>query len=409
MEAPSKLGAEHISSIFEVIHQFPYFQTSRFMMLKSLYSVNNIRYNKELKITAAYASDRKKLYEFIYHEEIRQAELNIEHSGGNLSELDANIINSMTLMVEVEKAETTPLRPEKNSQEAKEEDLLGADEKAIETQSLALAEDKESIPTEIKEAETLLKSPIEILEERLRQIGGKPEKNPEPPKKEPAENIEVQIVDLTNDEGFVSTAEIEVKKEQVNIPLEFEDEIQKELIPDLVLSIMHSETENTKIEAVVKESKEIEETNDTKLQIELSKLKNETHSFSDWLKISKNIKITENKIENSSSEKKQGKKGHVSLSGKVENPLSNSIIDKFIKASPRIVPSRIEFYSPINMARQSVQMPEDIASETLAGIYLKQGDIQRARKMYEILMLNNPEKSTYFASLIEKINSNHQI
>ena len=61
------------------------------------------------------------------------------------------------------------------------------------------------------------------------------------------------------------------------------------------------------------------------------------------------------------------------------------------------------------MARQSVQMPVDIASETLARIYLKQGDVERAIKMYEILILNYPEKSTYFASLIDKINSNQQI
>ena len=46
----------------------------------------------------------------------------------------------------------------------------------------------------------------------------------------------------------------------------------------------------------------------------------------------------------------------------------------------------------------------DFISETLAGIYAEQGYPAQAREIYEKLILAYPEKSAYFAALIEKLN-----
>jgi hypothetical protein len=80
-----------------------------------------------------------------------------------------------------------------------------------------------------------------------------------------------------------------------------------------------------------------------------------------------------------------------------------SIIDKFIAEEPRISTARPGFYNPANAARESVEDHEDLASPTLAQIYLMQGNKEKAMEIYRRLMLLYPEKSHFFAAQIEKI------
>ncbi len=85
------------------------------------------------------------------------------------------------------------------------------------------------------------------------------------------------------------------------------------------------------------------------------------------------------------------------------------LIDQFIENSPRISRSRSDFYKPVDYARSSAIDKDDIVSETLANIHYRQGNLEKAIKIYEKLSLKNPEKSTYFAGLIEKIKSEQNL
>lgn len=82
---------------------------------------------------------------------------------------------------------------------------------------------------------------------------------------------------------------------------------------------------------------------------------------------------------------------------------TSSLIDRFIQNEPKIERKKASFFSPINMGKMSLADDSDIVSETLANIYAKQGDLARAKKAYEQLALKYPEKSVYFAGLIEKL------
>ena len=86
------------------------------------------------------------------------------------------------------------------------------------------------------------------------------------------------------------------------------------------------------------------------------------------------------------------------------NPEHQSrIIDRFIDEEPRITPVRATIYNPVNMARKSTIQPDDLITETLAMIYAQQGNYEKAISFYEKLSLKFPEKSVYFASLIEEL------
>ena len=55
-------------------------------------------------------------------------------------------------------------------------------------------------------------------------------------------------------------------------------------------------------------------------------------------------------------------------------------------------------------AREGSDIADRFATETLAEIFAEQGCVDEARRIYSRLMLDNPEKSAYFASLIDKLN-----
>ena len=115
-------------------------------------------------------------------------------------------------------------------------------------------------------------------------------------------------------------------------------------------------------------------------------------SFTDWLKYLDTGKIS-TKTENPAKETE-----------KSENQLSAfELIDKFIKDEPRINPVKTEFFSPVNMAKQSVAEDITFVSETLAKIYVLQGNYAKAIQAYESLRLKYPEKRLYFASQIKNL------
>lgn len=84
------------------------------------------------------------------------------------------------------------------------------------------------------------------------------------------------------------------------------------------------------------------------------------------------------------------------------------IIEHFIQNESTLVPVRAEFFSPVKAAKKSLIDNEEIVTETLASVYAAQGNIAKATATYEKLSLLHPEKSTYFAALIEKIAKDKQ-
>ena len=121
--------------------------------------------------------------------------------------------------------------------------------------------------------------------------------------------------------------------------------------------------------------------------------KNETHSFQEWLQLSRIQPIVR--------ETETKKSTTVSFEEEALRKKKESIINKFIQTNPKI--------SPVKHSTPSINIDinkEDTTSlmtETLAKVYLEQKKYQKAIQAYEILILKYPEKSSFFADRISDI------
>lgn len=112
----------------------------------------------------------------------------------------------------------------------------------------------------------------------------------------------------------------------------------------------------------------------------LSFTPDETHSFSEWLALTK-----VNKIDRKADAQSQ-------------------LVSKFVANSPSISrPTKETFFSPTESAKESLLENEDIVTETLARVYLEQGHYEKAISSYQKLCLKFPQKSSLFAAQIKLI------
>ena len=80
------------------------------------------------------------------------------------------------------------------------------------------------------------------------------------------------------------------------------------------------------------------------------------------------------------------------------------LIDKFISLNPRIEPVRSKNDPlPDDISKPYTEERGGLITETLAKIYTGQGYYSKAIDIYERLSLKFPEKSSYFATQIEKV------
>ena len=156
---------------------------------------------------------------------------------------------------------------------------------------------------------------------------------------------------------------------------------------------------------VLDESELIESvTNDTKTQeasasdiLNLGKPlqfdKRETHSFNEWLNLTR-FKPIKREEENLEEEK--------AASEKLKKAKKFELIDKFITQNPKINPLKTSTPKG-NLAKAQMIQPEALMTETLARIYVEQKNYKKAIQSYRILSLKYPEKSSFFANQIKAV------
>ena len=218
----------------------------------------------------------------------------------------------------------------------------------------------------------------------------------------------LEPIDSTKELNILKATELLIENSDSEIS---ETEFQQKTKPNAE-EVLENEIAKQVVGAIVE--KQMFNLSDTQL---LFKQNKEPETFTDWLRlIQKSNKqlsaenILEVNTENNTDIKTRLEKGKIitqesALNKKLKNL---ALIDKIIENSPGQIKIKDDqkFYSPEHNAKESLLENEHLVSETLAKIYALQGSVNKAVRAYEILSLKFPQKSAYFASLIQKLKNN---
>ena len=218
----------------------------------------------------------------------------------------------------------------------------------------------------------------------------------------------LEPVDSTKELNILKATELLIENSDSEIS---ETEFQQKTKPNAE-EVLESEIAKQVVSAIVE--KQMFNLSDTQL---LFKQNKEPENFTDWLRLiqksNKQISaenILDTNTENNTDIKTRLEKGKIinqesALNKKLKNL---ALIDKIIENSPGQIKIKDDqkFYSPEHNAKESLLENEHLVSETLAKIYALQGSVNKAVRAYEILSLKFPQKSAYFASLIQKLKNN---
>ena len=433
---PASLDASTLPEITDLVKQFPYCQTLHLLHLYNLKNTNNIHYSTRLKVAAIYSADRKRLFHLVNDEVVKEAAKEKE-----------SVITPGYENVAVDETENLF-----HEEQVEQDDDSGIDAKLIESK-------KEHIKDEVKSPNEILppKNATEIIQNRLREISGRTSRVEKPEELSPPVRDNTKPDPLLNPDSnekpgdFKDNQSIdsgqEVTEETVshdltvegspkeNSPSDQDEQIGSASNPDAVTTEAEynelsqpeiidddgvaednlPEPEEQMDEIPVEETQESpSEFADVHYETLLPQdkpvhLQSEKHSFTDWLKLMKSPAVHHQISENENVEVHISRDQlSIDSTDTHETNLShpaeqNELIEKFIKENPKIISGKAEFFSPMNMAKNSAVEHEDLFSETLAGILFEQGLYERSKTMYQKLILNYPEKSSYFAARIKEI------
>ena len=374
---------ENTASQFgEFAEKYPYCQALHFARLKWLKQTNHVTYPDFLKHTSAYAVDREYFFTLI-HEDIFKADFQKQQQGIFTTEVFTEERNQEKMPLPVEMVSTTT--PTNNNDETRLQEII--DQRLRE---LNLMNTGPSPEFTINDFVQQLEAQKEETRQEFKQIDLDDSKHHEKEHLTSENNLlkeETKLIEKTS----VGTTHFTEESLPLQKPIVENKEPEVELnstLKEPPVEISKLIESRDPIDRLIGKHALQEQLRPIILEaVSYKNIENVTpRTFTDWLKVIKSnpsvvdsvapIKVTEQK---------------------------DQIIERFIREEPRITPARSTFYSPVNMAKQSIMEREDLVSETLANIYSLQGNFEKAVSTYEKLSLQHPEKSVYFAALIQEL------
>ncbi|MBO6517855.1 MAG: hypothetical protein JJ975_15020 [Bacteroidia bacterium] len=357
LENYKTIGHSELLEITELQKKYPWFSLLYGLESKCLKNENKFGVKKAIKKASLYAGNREILYDLI-HDELQIAPTPV-------TEVLTTPIETEPELLAVETTDTHYSPPEEviieDKTEATEEPTVETDER------------------------------IEVVEEVTQEI-----------QEEEVVYSEKEVVEVEEDEPETTEEIVEDKVEAQEEPSDVERDEQIEVVTDAPLAydplvelqkfIPENEDESEKNVDV---SPEVTPTYDP--LVELPKLDQpkepkEKQDFFAWLD------------SYAEEEKEEAKPRKLRMSKE-----ASELLENFIKNRPKISRirqdvDRLDVYNPV---RESAE--NELVTESLAKLHLKQNNPENAIEIYEKLSLQNPKKLAYFAGLIEKIKKDHNL
>lgn len=429
LRSPEMLDQMSVTDLQDLLREFPYFHTAHLLLLKNLHNIESIRFDSQLKYSSAFVTNRRVLFNLLHS---RQMEVTVEKQEEPSQEKKVPAVEIESRVEEPKEVMTSEpgvtaiqvtaddredkmdqdqaVIPEKEVREEVEIPPLHEKESLEETiqkrmeeiRHIHSTEPASAEPKEPRQGESIADRVLrEISETRTKQQAGKeeaakdilPEEKPEVTETAPVSSVGPEPV---SNDLLVIDESIQAEAASPGEPSSAEAIKDVPAIADLLELDQHADSQGADqyspdVPLVLPPEKpEEQEKAEKKTGDTLNKEPAESgkHSFGQWFDY----------LGDPSAEAGVTK----------DTPLEqrDDLIDKFLQENPRISQRQKTESVEENddLALDSISEKDDFFTDTLAKIYLRQGYYSKAIFAYEKLSLKYPEKSSYFASQIKKIN-----
>ncbi|MFN3343280.1 MAG: hypothetical protein ACK40M_11325 [Flavobacteriales bacterium] len=380
IQHPATIAQDDVKLLSELSERFPWCQPVQMLLSKGLHNTKSIAYLDHLKRTSAITSDRSVLYHFIIQQGILE----------KLEKLDKVIEEE--LRIEENNAPELPIAEEQTELQ-QYPDKKSATIIPISSNPYAELEGVDKDQAMVLVTKDILE---DLIERKIKDFVPSDASTEILPKKANEEQTTKEIIEVvTSPDVLDPDSAVEIKEKSiVDEPVaEKFSELEKEFLWQAVnasiqIDVMGDLEKMPELDV----KNPIPETDFPRKEKPRSADSfnwEKPHSFLNWL------------VPKAEEPAPEREPDHF-RPAKSDQPVED-LVDQFLKKDPKITPQKAEFYTPGNVAKLSIADNEDFVSETLAGIYEKQGYYAKAIRVYEKLSLKNPGKSSFFASRIKEL------
>lgn len=366
---PEKIGSDDLRELNDLVSRYPYFQTVRILYLKALYMQAAGRFRNELKISTVHISDHKQLFRYLnqqisFDSNMRQS---VYTELTDIVDERLREISGHTIVT----SQGIPAYPETQGAiyENEEEEIV----------SLDLSQNGRKQRSKKPERTAFTDTHVVSNPIMLDDIPG--------------------VIDDYNDAEKNSP---ETEKRDENIPYIIDSPFTQN-IPDLsgIPGMIEEETPTADTQEdspVMSMDLDLEEEEETVPTVPAS---TEKPSFETPEILSGGYRLADKKAENDAAQESSGEKPKRKYRKK-----KDELIEQFILTAPSMPKITATPTEHRDLSKENPYDKEELFSETLAKIYVRQHLYEKAIATYIKLSLKYPEKSVYFADRIEKIKEN---